>query len=185
MRRCRSQSSLRLGFSIVEMIGAMVIVSLAAVTAVAVAARATADLRDASVVWALHQDAAAALDRISIELRSITKDAVSLGPTIASLTSSQITLSSGLIIRFVDASGSMSGRIELASATGSSAVLLPDAASMSFVPLDVSGAILALPRLTLLSNAGVRQIRITLSCARAGVTETLRTTVYLRCMAGS
>ncbi len=185
MRQFGCQSSLRPGFSIVEMIGAMVIVSLAAVTAVAVAARATADLRDASVVWALHQDGAAALDRISVELRSITKDLVSLGPTITSMTSSQLTLSSGLIIRFVDASGSLPGRIELVSTTGSAAVLLPDAASLSFVPLDVSGAVLTLPQPTLLSNAGVRQIRITLSCARAGVTETLRTTVYLRCMAGS
>ena len=182
--RCIPQPVSR-GFSIVEMIGAMVIVSLAGVTAVAVAARATADLRDASVVWALHQDAAAALDRITLELRSVTKDPVSRGPTIASLSTSQLVLSSGPTIQFIDASGPTPGRIELVSAGGSAAVLLPDAVSLSFAPLDVSGALVPLPQLTLLSNLNVRQIGITLSCARASVTETLRTTVYLRCMAGS
>lgn len=185
MRYRDLQKSDRGGFSIVEMIGAIVIVSLAGVTAVAVAARATADLRDASVVWALHQDAAAALDRITLELRSVSKDAVSLGPTIASMSTSQIELSSGLTIRFVDASILTLGRIELFSTNASPPVLLPDAVSLSFVPLDVSGAQLTLPLPTLLSNASVRQISITLSCARAGVTETLRTTVFLRCMAGS
>lgn len=172
------------GFTLVEMLGAMTIVGVAGLAATTVATRAVADVRDASTAWSLHQDTAAALDRIVQEVRAVAKDATTGGPAVSLLSATQITLASGVGIQFIDATGSTPGRIDLTSG-GTTSTLLSNVTSMSVSVLSGTGTALPLPLSTALAAATARRITITLSATRNGVTETLRTSIYLRSLAGS
>lgn len=171
------------GFTLVEMIGAMVIVAVAGVAATTVATRAVADVRDAATAWSLHQDTAAALDRIVQELRAVGKDPTTGGPAISSIATAQLTLPSGDGFQFIDASGTIPGRINL-TAGGTTATLLSNATSLTISVLTGTGTQLSLP-LSAASAASARRIIITISASRNGVSETLRTSIYFRSLAGS
>jgi len=171
----------RRGFTIVELLAAMSIVGVASVATTAVAVSAVATLRDASVSWSLHQDAAAALDRMSLDLRGLAQNSSTQGPDVTSISGNAIITATGLTYRFIDASASAPGRIEVIESSSSGPVtLVASATSMSIVVQDGAGAVLTLPMTSAAAASSVRRIVITLSVARAGVTETLRTTVTIR-----
>jgi len=171
----------RRGFTIVELLAAMSIVGVASVATTAVAVSAVATLRDASVSWSLHQDAAAALDRMSLDLRGLAQNSSTQGPDVTSISGNAIITATGLTYRFIDASASAPGRIEVIESSSSGPVtLVASATSMSIVVQDGVGAVLTLPMTSAAAASSVRRIVITLSVARAGVTETLRTTVAIR-----
>lgn len=168
------------GFTIVELLGAIVITAIAGVTAARLVNHATIDLRDASVRCALSQDVASALDRISMELRATALNTTTRGPDISAMTSTSVTLSNGFNVTFYDASLSAVGRIELTMPGETSARLLSGATSFSISPRDASGTAIALPITSAAGAASVRRLVITISAARAGASETLRTTIFLR-----
>jgi hypothetical protein len=136
---------------------------------------ALATHRSAYTTLQLHEELSTTMERIVRELRKIplSVSAGTKAPDIASVTASSITYStsssfalSGSSINFVDA--------------GATAVtLLSGVTSFSIQCYNESNAALA----ATLSGAAcypIRRIQVQISCQRDGVTETVRTRLFIR-----
>jgi prepilin-type N-terminal cleavage/methylation domain-containing protein len=169
----------RRGFTLVEAIAAMAVIGLLGSLSAALLFRAGESYRTAAVGAQLHAELAAALDAAERTIRSIPANPGGAGPDIVQVTPTLITWN-----------GSQgTGRLELSadqvllSTDGEPAApILTDASALDIRCFDEAGSALA-ANLSGAAAEPVRRVEVTITVQRAGITETLRTRVFIRSMA--
>ncbi|MBL0869505.1 MAG: prepilin-type N-terminal cleavage/methylation domain-containing protein [Phycisphaerales bacterium] len=165
------------GFTLVELICVTVILgALGAVTA-GVISRAAAAMADSSVSARLCDEAGSAMELITRQLRSIPGKP---GSSPAAVDISAMTAGS---IQYAPSSSiALNGTQVIFSENGATAMpIANNVTQLLFEPMDNTGALITMPvnATTLLS---VQRVRVTLTLQRGSRTETLRTTVFPRCL---
>lgn len=163
-------------FTLVELVATMVVLGAIGSIAATLMFGSLDGYLDATARAQLHAEASIGLDRIVRELRAVPLDdaASDIAPDIDSIADTAIAWKG-------DSSLGLSGSsLLLVLDGGASAVLLGDVDDFTISAWDESGAALALPRSGAACDA-VRRLTISITLARAGVGETLRTDVFLRC----
>jgi len=164
------------GFTLVEAICTIVILSALGVGLYGVMINVTNGYTSASVTAQLHSELSISLDRITRELHNIPVDsgASGLAPDIDSVTASSIAWGGNNSL-------SLSGSdLMLTISGGTAAVLLGDVTAFTVQAYNESNSALS----ATLSGTGcdpIRRVLVTVTLARHGITETLRTKVFLRC----
>lgn len=131
---------------------------------------------DASTRSQLHTEASIGMDRMVRELRRIALDPSATGaaPDIDTISATSISWHGG------DDAIALSGTdLLLTSGGGAAAVLLTDVSSLTVAAFDESNVSVSLPA----AGAGcdaIRRVSLTVTLDRAGVTETLRSRIFLR-----
>ncbi|MBL8744835.1 MAG: type II secretion system protein [Phycisphaerae bacterium] len=170
------------GFTLVEVIAAMVIIGTLGGLSGAILYRGIEGYRRVAVQSELHAELAAAMDRIDRAIRAIPSLSGSGDPSIKGVSPTSID--------WDEATGGASlsldaGTLLLALEGAEGVRLLEGVTGFNLQCFDQSNAPLA-SVLTGATAGNVRRIEITLSVGREGLTDTLRTRVFLRCtMAGS
>jgi prepilin-type N-terminal cleavage/methylation domain-containing protein len=161
----------RRGFTLVEALSTLVIMAVLGSVTSTIIFSAVRGYRDAATAAQLHGEASGAMDRITRELRAIPLSGTA--PDIASVTSTSITWSTNSAL-------SLSGtNLMLSIAGGTSQRLLSDVASFSIQTYDESNTALA----SSVSGAGcaaIRRVQVQVTLTRFGISETLRTRVFVR-----
>jgi prepilin-type N-terminal cleavage/methylation domain-containing protein len=165
----------RRGFTLVEAVAAMSIIAALGSVGSAFIYSGISSARNAYASLQLHEEASSALERIVRELRRIPLDgsAGTIAPTISAVTAtsisygtnSSLTLNGGSIV-YVD-SGTPA------------ATLLSGVTSFDIQCSDESNT----PMNASLSGSAcypIRRIQVTITCARDGISETVRTRVFIR-----
>jgi len=162
------------GFTLVEAIATITIIA----TIMAVVSRVifvSVDAYAAATTRAeLNAALSSAMERVCAELRQIPLvSGGSAAPDLASVSATSITWSTNSTLALTRSN------LTLAIAGGSASTLLNNVTALSLTCYDESNAALAA---TLSGSActPVRRVEITLSSQRDGITETLRTRVFLR-----
>ncbi len=164
------------GFTLVEAVATMSIIAVVSVVASRSIFAAADAYASAATRAELSGSLSAALDRLSTDLRAIPfrPETSPTEPFLDSLTPTSIAWSNGTGF-------SLSGTDLLYTSGGASSILLENVSSLSLQAFDAGNSELG----ENLSGNGcdaVRRVQITISATRFGVTETLRTRVFLRCM---
>lgn len=165
------------GFTLVELICVTVILGVLGAVTAGVISRAAAAMADSSVSARLCDEAGSAMELMTRQIRSIPGKA---GSTPAA---ADITAITGSSIQFAPSSWiTLTGTQVLVSENGGTAMpIAGNVTQLIFEPLDSSGALIATP-VAAADLARVQRLRITLTLQRGARTETLRTTVFLRCL---
>lgn len=163
-------------FTLVEAIATITIVAVVMTASSRIVLTATDGYASAVTRAELSNAASAALERITTELRNIPlrPSTDPAEPHIDAVTATSITWSDSSSLTLTGAS------LQFTSA-GVTSTLLNDVSVFTIQTYDESGAALA----TLLSGpacSAVRRIQLTLTLSKDGLSETLRTRVFLRCM---
>lgn len=173
----------RSAFTLVEAIATIAIVATLSVLSSRLILEGASRFSDATIRVDLHNQASGALDRIVQDLRSMQKDS---GTTVLPSISTGFTATS---VTFNDSAGtattiSYNSSTSVVSITqsGVTSTLLSNCSAFSFTYADKDNATVSPGG----SRDDIRRITISLTVTRSGVTETLRTKVYIRAMmAGS
>lgn len=172
--RQRHLATLR-GFTLIESIAAIVVLAvLGSITSLLILA-AVDGYSDAATSAQLHGEASIALDRAVRELRKIELDSAAAGvaPNISSVTATSIAWEP-------NSSLSLSGAQLLFVDNGAAAaVLLADVSALSIATYDESNTALA-ASLTGDQCDPIRRVALDVTLQRHGVSETLRTKVFIR-----
>ncbi|MHC5002828.1 MAG: PilW family protein [Planctomycetota bacterium] len=171
----------RRGFTLIELIATIVVLATVGTVASAIVMNATGGYVEASTAAQLHAEASVALDRIVRELRSMNldTDATGIAPDIESIASSAITWNDDDTLTLTGSN------LTLAEDGGSAVVLLGDVSAFTIAASDEDDASVPLPA-SAASCDPIRRLTITVTVTRHGVSETLRSKLYLRCtMAGA
>lgn len=176
--RAPRAARLRRGFTLVEAVCAMVVLGTLGSLSAALMVRATDAYRAGATAAALHAELASALDPVERTVRSIAINAGRTGPAVNQLDQTALEWNAG------SGTGSLSlwGTHLMFSPDGQPpAVILTDVTSLVISAFGDSNNELAA---TLRGNAtaAIRRLSITVTVTRGGVSDTLRTKVYLRCM---
>lgn len=175
----RAGRTTRRGFTLVEAIATMTILAVVSVGASRIIFAAVDAYAADATRAELTMDLSAAFERMTAELRSIPSRGGQPGtPWIDTVSASSIEYGDGASIE-------LSGTdLVLTTGDGAPRRLLSGVSAFTLVCLDESGQPLTLP----LAGTGcdqIRRVQLTVTRTRNGVSETLRTRVYLRCaMAG-
>lgn len=162
-------------FTLIEVLSVIVIVA----TLMTVSSKIIFASIDAYAVAAtrarLTAEMSSAMERVSSALRDIPLDTTqtTAKPSIQSLSTGSITWSSTSSLSL------SSGSLVLTTATDGSMTLLPDVTSLTLAAYNEAGTALSLP----LSGAAcqaVQRIDVTVATTRQGISETLRTRIFLR-----
>ena len=169
------QSVRRGGFTLIEVVSTIAVLSALATVASGILFTATGGYLQASTTAQLHSERSIALDRAVRELRNIELDgeADGIAPDIDSVTADSIAWSD-------DCSLALSGRdLMLGIDGGGPAVLLSDVSAFIVQTYDEDNSALA----ATLSGGqcdDIRRVSIVLTVRRYGVSATLRSRVVLR-----
>jgi Tfp pilus assembly protein PilE len=167
------------GFTLVETIATItILVTLGSISS-GVLWSALDAYSDAAVRAALHSETSVGMERIIRELHGIDKKAVGVAPEISDVTPTSITWNTSNSI-------TLSGdQVLLVDGGGPARVLLDEVTTLTIQTYDESDAAMA----SSLSGAAcdaIRRISVEVTLQREGVTETLRTKMFVRCtMAGA
>lgn len=165
-------------FTLVEAITTIVIIAIVS-TISATLVRGGMNVYDNAATRAeLSERLSIAMDRITTELRTMdqTGSSGSNQPNISALTTNSITFTAGGAARTISLSGT---NLLLSGALASNAVLAPDVSSFALLGFDKTNT--ALPTSPSAPQiATLRRIQITITATRNGVSETLRTKVFIR-----
>ena len=172
----RGRLSKRRAFTLVEVIASIVIVAVLAVTSANLVGNVTSGYTGAATRAELVNDGSAALERLVTGIRDIPlrASATSAEPSIATITTDSITVDG-------NQGFALSGTNLLLTVAGVTTTLLGNVSSFQVRAFDQDNAAMAV------SVSGdacdpVRRIELTLTLSRNGVSETLRTRVFLRSM---
>jgi hypothetical protein len=163
---------------VIEAISTIVILgAVGSVTSTVILAAADGYL-DASVNAQLHSELSNAMDRIVRELRRIPRDvgAAGIAPDIDDVTSSSIDWNDSDGANAIALNGTV---LELDTSAAAVSTLLTGVSSFTVQAYDESDAALANP-LTGAACHPIRRVSIEITLDRSGVSETLRTRVFLR-----
>ncbi|MBY0312652.1 MAG: prepilin-type N-terminal cleavage/methylation domain-containing protein [Phycisphaerales bacterium] len=165
-------------FTLVEAITTIVIIAIVS-TISATLVRGGMNVYDSAATRAeLSDRLSVAMDRITTELRTMdqTGSTGSNQASISALTTSSITFTASGATRTISLSGT---NLLLSGSLVASAVLAPDITTFSLLGFDSTNT--ALPASPSAPQiATLRRIQITISATRNGITETLRTKVFIR-----
>lgn len=167
----------RRAFTLVETIATLVVIGILSVLSSRLVVDASDQYLGAVSRARLCGEMSSALERLTSELRSIPIRTASdpVAPDVTSVSPTSIAWNDGVAARTL----TLSGTDLVSTSAGASGVLLQDVASFALSAFDESDAPLAG---TLSGSAcdAIRRLEITITCARGGVQETLRTLVFLR-----
>ena len=170
------------GFTLVEVITTIVVLALIVGAASRVLFQAFGALNDASVRADLSNQLGSAMERIATELQTVGVKAASspATPDITACTAASITFNNGSSqARTIDLSGT---NLRVSGSAKSNAVIASNVTTFTIQTYDKSNAALpASPSAAQIDT--IRRIQITITATQNGVTETLRTKLFLRCMA--
>lgn len=178
IRHRQAHRSRRRGFTLVEAVGTIVILGAVGTVATNLLLTAADGYGQATTRAQLHSELSMAMDRIVREFRAIDLDngASGIAPDIDNSDAEAITW-------HTDSTLELSGTtLELTLDGGTTATLLTDVTAMDLVTYDEDNVELR----DAMSGAqcdDIRRIRLTLTVTRFGVSETLRSRVFIRsCM---
>lgn len=165
----------RRAFTLVEMIATMAVLGAVGSVAGTLVYSATRSYTDAARSAQLQTELSGAMERIVRELRwiGIDPDQAPIVPLINSVSATSITWQTNYSLALV------SGELRYTAAGGTHEVLLRDVASLTISTFNDSNTALA----ATLSGTGcdpIRRIQVQITMTRGGVSQTLRTRVYLR-----
>lgn len=163
------------GFTLVETIAAMVVVSVTGLLTSGIIFTAVHAYRDASTRAQLHNDCSAAFDRITKLLWSIPRDSSAsvVAPLISSVTPTSLSWNTNWSL-------SLSGtQLMLTENGGTARPILDNITSFSISCFDESNAAMA-ASLSGAATQGIRRIQIEVTVSREGISETLRARAYIR-----
>ena len=168
--------STRRAFTLVEVIATIVIVAVLAAISANLVRSATSGYADAATRAELVNDGSAALERLVTGIRDIPLRAsvTPAEPLIATITTDSLTVDG-------NQGFALSGTNLRLTVAGVTKTLVGNVSNFQVRAFDQSNAALAV---SLSGDAcdPVRRIELTLTLSRNGVSETLRTRVFLRCM---
>lgn len=174
MNRLSAPTSRR-AFTLVELIAAIVVIAVIGSLASVLLASAVDGYSRASIEAQLHSELSIALERIEREWRYIPCKADQIAPHINSISATSMVWSD-------DCSLSLVGdRLMFAVNGGAAGVLLDDVAAVSIQGMDDAGSPLSLPRNGDACDA-IRRLQVSITLERNGVSQTLRTIVFIRSM---
>lgn len=170
----------RRGFTLVELIAVMSVLAAVGSVASMLIYSAVDAYRAAASRSVLHEDTAAAMARLAIELRQIPLDSAA-----TSTTSPLISVATTSSLAWGTGSGlSLSGSNLRLTVGGIETTLLSNVTGLTIQYYDESNVALAAP-LTGSACQAIRRISVTLDVARDGQTDTLRSKFFIRsAMAG-
>ncbi len=170
----RTGRTIRRGFTLVEAIAALTIIAVLGSVSSRIVYSAISSVRDGSDRAQLHAEGCAAMETLLSALRDVSRTAAG-GGNITSVTASSITYNttqtvalSGTTLNFTDTAQS-----------GTAQPMLRNVSSFAIQCYDQDGTALA----TSLSGSGidpVRRVQITITLSKNGLSETIRSRVFLR-----
>ena len=163
------------GFTMIELISTITVLAVVGSVASGVIFNAADAYLDASTMSQLHTELSIGLDRVVHELRGIPIDAAAVGlaPDVDNITPTSITWSTNNSLAL---SGS---DVTLTIAGGPSAVLLSDVISFNVQSYDEDNTALA-GTLSGVTCDPIRRVTVTVATTRYGITESLRSKVFIR-----
>lgn len=180
--RHRARANSRRAFTLVEAIATISILAVLSVVSSRLILESSARYTDTTLRSSLNARASAAMQRIVQDLRSMQRDPSAVVPSITSAfaaNSITFTNSSGQTTTFSHNSGTSTLSITI---DGTTSTLLANCSAFTLAYADKDNAAVAVGA----SRDNIRRITITITVTQGGVTETLRTGVYIRAMvAGS
>jgi prepilin-type N-terminal cleavage/methylation domain-containing protein len=167
----------RRGFTLIELIAAITIIAVLATLGSGLIWQGVVACRGASCAPQLHSESAAAMDRLVRELRCIElrSGVATPAPNITSITATSMIWTAG----GADAISLSGTDLMLTEDGGTPRILLRNVQSLQIGATNQSGVALSLP-LNGTSCDSVRCISIRLTVSREGVSDTLRTRVFIR-----
>jgi prepilin-type N-terminal cleavage/methylation domain-containing protein len=174
-RRARIRCAPRGGFTLIELISTIAVLAAVATVGSGIIFAATDGYVQATTSAQLHTELSIALDRIVRELRNVPldDDAGGVAPDIDAFADDSIDWDG-------DNSIALAGSdLRLTIGGGPSAVLLADVTAVTFQAYDESNTALAQPLNGAACDA-IRRVSVTITIERYGVSETLRSRVFLR-----
>lgn len=175
----RRRNSHHAGFTLIESIAVIVVLSIVATTAALLVGQMATMYRDRAVQGQLHVEASVALDRMMREIRSIanTDDEGTTIPNITSATTTALQWESG---KFIDVN---SGNLRLNADGSNTDILATDVSAIAFNYFDDAHTSLLSGSSVPTDDLGsVRRVSVSLTLTRHGESETLQTLVFLRSM---
>jgi prepilin-type N-terminal cleavage/methylation domain-containing protein len=175
--RPHNPGSRRRGFTLVEAIAAMTIISALGSVTSALIYTAISSYRSSYTVAQLHEEISTALDRVSRRLRDVELNAAApagtIAPNISNVSASSISFSGSSSLTL------SSGSISFVDAGAPAVTLLSNVSSFSVQCYDESNAAMG-ATLSAAACYPIRRIAVQITCQRDGVTETVRTRVFVR-----
>lgn len=172
----------RRAFTLVEAIATIAILATLSVISSRLILESSARYTDAATRADLNTRASAAMQRVVSELRSMQKDPSTVVPSITSAfsaTSVIFTNASGVSTTISYNSGTSTLSITLG---GTTSTLLTNCSSFALAYADKDNAAVSPGG----NRDNIRRVSITITATQGGISETIRTTVYIRAlMAGS
>jgi Tfp pilus assembly protein FimT len=166
----------RRGFTLVEAVATMVIISTLGSVAVAIIARASDAYAVASSGAQLQSELGTGIDRVERAMRAIRRKTGVAAADISGATASSLSWNAAGGACSLSVSG---GQLLLALDGGGGVAILNDVTSLEVACYDEDGSALGAP----LSGSGceaIRRITVTVALSRHGSTATLRTGIFLR-----
>lgn len=169
------------GFTLVEAISTMVVLGVLGVVTSRLIFTASDVYLSSATRSELSADASASLERIVTELRQLPVRAASspAAPDLTAITPTSVSWNAGVVVgaKSVALSGTNLNLTE----SGVTSRLARNVTAFSVSAFDQSGGALA-ANLSGSALDAVRTIEVSLTVSRSGLTETLRTRVFLRSM---
>lgn len=164
------------GFTLVELIATMTVLSVIGLAASGLIVTATDSYVEASTAARLHGEASVAMDRIVRELRAIPNRAEeeANGPDLDAVRSDRISWGDGSSIRLDE-----QRRLVLTIDGGDANVLLENVATFEVEAFDAEGAALA-ATLNWPATASVQRIGIMIETSDKGVQDRIRSLAFIR-----
>src|SRR5436190_5330354 len=169
------QPPFRRGLTLIEAIATIVILATMGSVASAILLTSMNGYTNSAIKVEMHSEESIALDRIIRELRKCPRDAAAgvTAPLISSVTASSLAWNNNYSV-------SKSGTNLMFVENGAtSRILLSDVSSLTVQTYDESNVALAATLSGAACNA-IRRVQITITMSRYGVTETLRTRLFIR-----
>lgn len=179
MTRPRAQSPARRGFTLIEAITTIVILSVVMAVCSRLISTASAAYTGSATRAELHAELSTAMERVMLELRSCRTDpGGSAAPDISSARADSITWTTPAGDRVLSRSGSSL----LLSIDGTSCTLASNITSLAIQTYDLDNEELD-STLDDDECQEVQRVQVTLTAQRSNITESLRSRVFLRCVA--